>query len=447
MKFTPRNILLTLFLILAVALSACLSPSGGAPAATPEPTAAPAPTAVPATEAPAAPDAPAGSSLAVTGLVNTELTLTTADPAGLEMVKVTAEHPKKGKGDYEGVRLNAVLDKAGLKADATALVISASDGFTNEVALADLKACADCLIGISDGMFSMVMPGLSSKAWVKDVVKIEAIVGAAAAEPAAPAGPPANPNIILATTTSTQDSGLLDVLIPLFEKQTGYKVQTVAVGTGAALKMGEEGNADVLLVHAPSSEKALMEAGFGKERFLVMHNDFIIVGPAADPAGIKGGGPADAFRAIFDKGADFVSRGDDSGTHKMELSFWSKAELDPKGKAWYIESGQGMGATLTIASEKEAYTLTDRATYLANKDKLQLEILLEGNNALLNVYHVITVNAEKWPKVNFEGALAFAKFITDKATQQIIAEFGKDKFGQALFFPDADKTDADLGLK
>ncbi len=259
---------------------------------------------------------------------------------------------------------------------------------------------------------------------------------------------PANPNLILATTTSTQDSGLLDVLIPLFEEQSGYTVQTVAVGTGAALKMGEEGNADVLLVHAPAAEVALMEAGFGLDRMLVMHNDFILVGPADDPAGIKDLGPLDAFAAIYNAGAPFVSRGDDSGTHKMELSFWTKAALDPRTEkpAWYIESGQGMGATLTIASEKTAYTLTDRATYLANKDNLQLEILLEGDNTLLNVYHVITVNPDKWPKVNYDGAIAFAKFMTDPATQAVIAEFGVDKFGQPLFYPDADKTDADLGL-
>ena len=259
---------------------------------------------------------------------------------------------------------------------------------------------------------------------------------------------PANPNLILATTTSTQDSGLLDVLIPLFEAQSGYTVQTVAVGTGAALKMGEEGNADVLLVHAPAAEVTLMEAGFGLDRMLVMHNDFILVGPADDPAKIKDLGPKDAFVAIYNAGVPFVSRGDDSGTHKMELSFWTKAALDPRTEkpAWYIESGQGMGATLTIASEKTAYTLTDRATYLANKDNLQLEILLEGDNTLLNVYHVITVNPDKWPKVNYDGALAFAKFMTDPATQAVIAEFGVDKFGQPLFYPDADKTDADLGL-
>ncbi|MBI5353897.1 MAG: substrate-binding domain-containing protein [Chloroflexi bacterium] len=259
---------------------------------------------------------------------------------------------------------------------------------------------------------------------------------------------PANPNLILATTTSTQDSGLLDVLIPMFEEQTGYTVQTIAVGTGEALKMGEEGNADVLLVHAPSSEVTYMDGGFGKDRMLVMHNDFIIVGPAADPAGIKELGPKDAFLAIYNSASPFVSRGDDSGTHKKEVSFWTKAGVDPRTEKpeWFIETGQGMGASLTIASEKGAYILTDRATFLANKANLQLEILLEGNNALLNVYHVITVNPDKWPAVNYEGAMAFAKFITDPATQAVIAEFGLDKFGQPLFYPDADKTDADLGL-
>lgn len=272
----------------------------------------------------------------------------------------------------------------------------------------------------------------------------------AACAPAAPTAmpAPANPNLILATTTSTQDSGLLDVLVPLFEAQTGYKVQTVAVGTGAALKMGEEGNADVLLVHAPASEKTLMEAGFGKERFLVMHNDFIIVGPAADPAGIKGMAVLDAFKAIAAAQAAFVTRGDDSGTNKAELTLWKKAGLDPAtfSPDFYISSGQGMGASLTIASEKSAYILTDRATYLANQATLKLDILVEGDNSLLNVYHVITVNPAKWPSTNYDGALAFAKWITSPDVQKIIATFGADKYGQPLFFPDADKTDADLGL-
>jgi tungstate transport system substrate-binding protein len=272
---------------------------------------------------------------------------------------------------------------------------------------------------------------------------------------AAPAENPANPNLILATTTSTQDSGLLDVLVPLFEKQTGYKVQTIAVGSGAAIKMGQEGNADVLLVHSPAAEKTFMSDGWGKERLLIMHNDFIIVGPAVDPAKIKELGPTDAFKAIAAAGdADsakvlFIARADKSGTSTMELGFWKKAELDPATNkpAWYVETGQGMGATLTIASEKGGYTLTDRATYLANKDKLQLEILLEGNNALLNVYHVMTVDPAKWPKVNYEGALAFAKFMGDPATQEVIGKFGFEKYGQALFIGDATKTDADLGLK
>ena len=260
---------------------------------------------------------------------------------------------------------------------------------------------------------------------------------------------PANPNLILSTTTSTQDSGLLDVLVPLFEQQTGYTVKTVAVGTGAALKMGQEGNADVLLVHAPSSEKTYMDGGFGKERFLVMHNDFIIVGPTADPAGIKGDTSAvDAFKKIATASAAFISRGDQSGTNTKELALWKSAAVDPAGTkpSWYIESGQGMGQTLTIASEKSAYTLTDRATYLATKDNLKLDILVEKDNSLLNIYHVITVNPDKWPKINYVGALAFAKWITSPDIQAVIGKFGVDKFGAPFFFPDATKTDADFGL-
>lgn len=258
--------------------------------------------------------------------------------------------------------------------------------------------------------------------------------------------PPTVQEIILATTTSTQDSGLLDVLNPAFESQTGYLLKTVAVGSGQALKMGEECNADVLLVHAPSSEKELMEKGFGAERKLVMHNDFIIVGPADDPAGIKGTATAaQALAKIAGTGAVFVSRGDDSGTHKMELNLWKAAGLEPQGE-WYLESGQGMGATLKIASEKAGYTLTDRATFLATRDNLALEPLVEGDKALLNVYHVITVNPEKCPEVNQDGADAYASYLTSPETQAAIGSFGVDKFGQPLFHPDADKTDADLGL-
>jgi tungstate transport system substrate-binding protein len=284
------------------------------------------------------------------------------------------------------------------------------------------------------------------------------VLAVAACTPAAPATtqappptqPPAEPaakEIILATTTSTQDSGLLDVLVPDFQEKTGYTVKTVAVGTGEALKMGEQCNADVLLVHAPSSEKTFMEGGSGKDRKLVMHNDFIIVGPAEDPAGVKGTATTvEALKKIADSEAVFVSRGDDSGTHKMELNLWKKAELTPEGE-WYQESGQGMGATLRIASEKKGYTLTDRASYLANKDTLSLDILLEGDPALLNVYHVITVNPEKCTKGNYDGALAFANYTISPEVQAKIGEFGVDKYGQQLFVPDADKTDADLGLE
>jgi tungstate transport system substrate-binding protein len=275
----------------------------------------------------------------------------------------------------------------------------------------------------------------------------------AACAPAATAAPtvaptePAIKELILATTTSTQDSGLLDVLIPLFEKKTGYSVKVVAVGSGQAMTMGQQGNADVLLVHSPAAEKDFMTKEFGVDRRLVMHNDFIIVGPSADPAGIKGLKSAvDAFKKIAAASAPFISRADQSGTNAKELALWKSAAITPKG-AWYQESGQGMGATLKIASEKAAYTLTDRATYLANKANLSLDILVEGDNSLLNVYHVIRVNPAKWPKVNVDGAISFADFMVAPDTQQTIGQFGLDKFNQALFTPDATKTDADLGLE
>ena len=265
-----------------------------------------------------------------------------------------------------------------------------------------------------------------------------------AAVPFAAGGDPAV--LRLATTTSTDNSGLLEYLLPHFEAGTGLRVDVIAVGTGKALKMGEEGNADVLLVHAPAAEKELMDGGSGAERLLVMHNDFVIVGPDDDPARIKGkSDAADALAKIHARGVTFVSRGDDSGTHKKELSLWEKTNAIPQGHL-YVESGQGMGSTLRIASEKQAYTLTDRATYLAQSDDLGLEILVEGDPDLLNIYHVITVNPEKWPEINYDGATAFASFLVMPETQVAIAEFGVDKFGQPLFFPDADKTEADLGF-
>lgn len=256
---------------------------------------------------------------------------------------------------------------------------------------------------------------------------------------------PANPNIILATTTSTQDSGLLDVLVPAFEKKTGYKIKTIAVGTGAALAMGEKGEADVLLVHAFSAEKKLVDDKTALNYQLVMHNDFIIVGPSSDPAKVKETKTAtDAFKAIYASTSVFVSRGDKSGTDIMEKALWVKANIKPAGSK-YQESGQGMGQTLTMASDKEAYTLTDRATYLATKKNLNLDILLQGETALLNIYHVMQVNPEKFPKVNADGAKAFVDFMINADTQKQIAEFGKVKYGQALFFPDAGKKMEDVG--
>ena len=260
-----------------------------------------------------------------------------------------------------------------------------------------------------------------------------------------PAASSAGNEIILATTTSTQDSGLLDVLVPVFQEKSGITVKTVAVGSGEALKMGELGNADVLLVHSPAAEVTFMDNGYGSSRTLVMHNDFIIVGPEADPAGIKGTASAvEALKKIASAAAPFISRGDDSGTHKMELGLWKKGEMTPEGD-WYQESGQGMGATLKIASEKFAYTITDRATYLANKETLALSILVEGDAVLLNIYHVITVDAERWPKVNVKGGKAFADFLVSPEGQELISQFGVEKFGQPLFTPDAGKSEADLG--
>lgn len=252
---------------------------------------------------------------------------------------------------------------------------------------------------------------------------------------------PAVKDLILSTTTSTQDSGLLDVLIPIFEEQTGYRVKTVAVGTGKALEMASLGEADVLLVHAPAAEKEKEAAGDAINRQLVMHNDFIIVGPEDDPANLKDvQAVEDAFKAIMDTKSVFVSRGDDSGTHKMEKGIWKDLEVEPEGD-WYIEAGSGMADTLKIASEKAGYTLTDRATYLALKDTLDLEILFEGDKALLNVYHVMQVNPEKFDNINAEGAKAFVEFMVAEDTQKVIGEFGVDKFGQPLFFPDAGKPD------
>jgi tungstate transport system substrate-binding protein len=259
---------------------------------------------------------------------------------------------------------------------------------------------------------------------------------------AAPAG---SRDLILATTTSTQDSGLLDVLVPAFEAATGYKVKTIAVGSGAALKLGEEGNADVLLVHSPAAEQTFMDGGFGIDRMLVMHNSFLIVGPTADPAGIHGmTSPTEALAKIAAAGAPFVSRGDGSGTEAKELGYWKTLGITPDPE-WYVQSGQGMAATLQIASEKGGYTLTDIATWAATRDQLALEDVVHGDVSLQNIYHVILVDPSRGSKINSAGAKVFSDYVLSADGQALIGAFGQDTYGLQLFVPDAGKSETDLG--
>ena len=247
-------------------------------------------------------------------------------------------------------------------------------------------------------------------------------------------------DVILATTTSTADTGLLDALGSLFEEATGYVLKPIAVGSGAALELGKRGEADVLLVHSPQAELAFLEGGFGAERRTVMYNDFVLVVPPADPAGISGVPSAvEAFRAIAASRSRFVSRGDDSGTQALERRLWQQAGIEPAGD-WYVEAGTGMGETLNIANERGAYTVTDRGTYLALRDRLELPILVEGDPALINIYHVITLDPANGPHVNGEGGAAFLTFLLAPATQAVIGGFGVEEFGEPLFTPCADNA-------
>ena len=259
-------------------------------------------------------------------------------------------------------------------------------------------------------------------------------------------GEPQQRNVILSTTTSTQDSGLLEVLIPLFEKQSGYVIKTVSVGTGQALALAAKGDADVALVHAPSLEKQYVTERKLLNRRLVMYNDFVLIGPKEDPAKIKSVKTAiAAVRLIEQSRSRFVSRGDNSGTHNLEKSLWKQAGIEPKG-SWYIEAGQGMGATLGIANERNAYTLTDRGTYLALAKRVELPILVEGDKALLNIYSVMEVNPANGPRINAAGGKAFADFLVSPQTQAVIGNFGKEKFAQPLFVPVAGKREDELGV-
>jgi len=281
---------------------------------------------------------------------------------------------------------------------------------------------------------------------MRDLPLIRGLLAAAAAAftSGAVAAEPISRAVILATTTSTQDSGLLDALLPRFEKESGYQVKTIAVGSGQAMAMGRRGEADVLLVHSPADEVKLVEEGHGVNRRLVMHNDFVLVGPPADPAKIRGApSSAEAARRISAAGALFLSRGDSSGTHAKEKAIWKAAGIAADGQRWYQQTGLGMGETLNVASEKGAYTLADRGTLLARGKarQLDLEILVEGEPALLNVYHVIEVSQARWPRVNGAGAKAFADFIVSPTVQELIGRFGVEKLGAPLFTPDAGKPE------
>lgn len=258
------------------------------------------------------------------------------------------------------------------------------------------------------------------------------------------AGPSDEKSLILATTTSTQDSGLLDELLPAFTKDTGWKVKPLAVGSGQAIELGRRGEADVLLVHSPEAEEKFVAEGDAGPRRLVMHNDFVIVGPADDPARVHGLPAADAMQKIATAQAGFVSRGDDSGTNAREEKLWEATKTVPSGQ-WYHSTGQGMGATLRVASEMSAYTLTDRATYLSQKKNLSLEIVNEGDKDLLNVYHVIEMTKRAGDRVQPDAAKGFADWMVSEPTQKMIGDFGAEEFGQPLFVPDAGKDENSLG--
>lgn len=250
--------------------------------------------------------------------------------------------------------------------------------------------------------------------------------------------------LILATTTSTQDSGLLDELLPAFTRDTGWQVTTLAVGSGQAIELGRRGEADVLLVHSPTAEEKFVAEGTAGRRLLVMHNDFLLVGPADDPAGIGALGPADGLRAIAERQAIFISRGDESGTHTKERGLWERAGLAPSG-SWYQSTGQGMGATLQVAAEKDGYTLTDRASYLSLKGTLDLVELGRGGADLLNVYHVIELTDRAGDRVRTVGSAAFTDWMVGSTAQALIGEFGRARYGEPLFTPDAGRDESTLG--
>jgi tungstate transport system substrate-binding protein len=252
----------------------------------------------------------------------------------------------------------------------------------------------------------------------------------------------AGKEVVLLTTTTTQDSGILTALVDAFERNTQYRVKPIVAGSGDVLKQASRGEGDVVLTHSPEAEKEWMKQGYAASRRLVMYNDFIFIGPPADPAQIKGMPAASALKKIFDAKAPFVSRGDQSGTHSREVKLWKQAGVDPKAEPWYRETGQGQGQTMDVASQQQAYAFTDRGTFLVHQKRLGLVML--GDPALRNIYHVMTVDPAKFPKVNAQGGTAFADFLVSPDGQRVITEFGKEIYGTSLFTPAAGKNEEEL---
>ena len=301
---------------------------------------------------------------------------------------------------------------------------------TNKVLLATVFAAMFALfmVACSSGSGSAASASASS-------ASASASASASSAAASSAAATPANPTLRVSTTTSVNDSGLLPYLQPYFEEDTGYKMEVTSAGTGAAIKKGETGDADVLLVHAKASEEEFVNAGFGVERVPFMYNYFVIVGPEGDPAGVANcTTAADAFKAIADAGQTFVSRGDDSGTNKKELQIWEAAGITPEGQEWYVNAGAGMGATLTQTAERQGYTLTDKGTFLSNDAKNTLKIVLGEADDMKNTYSMIAISPDKWPDTNIEGANAFIEWMTSDKASKLIAEYGVAEYGEPLFF-------------
>jgi len=291
------------------------------------------------------------------------------------------------------------------------------------------------LVACSSGSGSAASKSASASSASASASASASSASASAASASSEAATPANPVLRLSTTTSVNDSGLLPYLQPYFEAATGYQLEVTSAGTGAAIKKGETGDADALLVHAKASEEEFIEAGYGVERKPFMYNYFVIVGPADDPAGIADcQTAADAFKKIAESESTFVSRGDDSGTNKKELQIWEAAGVDPDGQEWYVNAGAGMGATLTQAAERQGYTLSDKGTFLSNEANKSLAIVLGESEDMKNTYSMIAINPEKWPDTNIDGANAFIDWMLSDEAADLIAKYGVEEYGEPLFY-------------